>query len=363
MLKKRRQRGIAEKQRQVRQLLWEPKPVQIRKEHAAIMIQKAFRAYKIRKARNAIRALEGDLNYSATIKVQRAFRSRARRRLQRKKQELRRLSAIKFTVSKEHEIGIEDTRRFYELQDELAAETDKLINKKLLLRPSTRFSVVWKILFIICIVVEISQLIAKPWLDSFESQRKGEPMTMSDFVALSFVPTRASQRPECVSTEQRNIFRSRSRTTKKQINTSRNEEDDLPWYCKPPGADIQEGFSDVISLLLVPVPVAEWPDCRDARGKPWRIQKAFSKRWYCYEPYRTAHAFYRKVFDFILEEFLVLASIVCFLDAFVTFFTGELDDSTGVLTPKSMFARRANCSTATGESKTRGIFFYTQVLN
>ena len=45
------------------------------------------------------------------------------------------------------------------------------------------------------------------------------------------------------------------------------------------------------------------------------------------------------MFDFILEEFLILVSIVCFLDVFVVFFTGELDAVTGELLPKPFVAR------------------------
>jgi hypothetical protein len=43
--------------------------------------------------------------------------------------------------------------------------------------------------------------------------------------------------------------------------------------------------------------------------------------------------------DFFLEEFLIVVSIVCFLDVFITFFTGELDSETGNLNPKPFFPR------------------------
>jgi hypothetical protein len=43
--------------------------------------------------------------------------------------------------------------------------------------------------------------------------------------------------------------------------------------------------------------------------------------------------------DFLVDEFKVVVSIVCFLDVFVTFFTGEIDAITGYIVPKPFFNR------------------------
>jgi hypothetical protein len=346
MLKKRSQKTIADKQRRVRQLLWEGKPVHVREDEAARMIQSIFRAYKARKAIIALKALRGDKQYLAAIKVQRALRSslsRGRKRLRSKKEELVHLSTKR--SDQKETLDHHEERRFYELQDELATEAKTLINRKLLLRPNTRFSVMWKILFISCIVVEISQLLAKPWLDSYTKQRKGEPMAMSEFVALTFTPTRASLLPECgfipesrqgtILNLKAGLFSPRHRVG----NRFNDDTNDVPWFCHTPGFTIQEAYSDLLSLILVPAPVSEWPDCRDTKRRLWQKDESPPKRWYCHEPYSYMHSLYRRVFDFVLEKFLVLVSVVCFLDVFVVFFTGELDELTGKLAPKPWMAR------------------------
>ena len=43
--------------------------------------------------------------------------------------------------------------------------------------------------------------------------------------------------------------------------------------------------------------------------------------------------------DFLVKEFMTVVSIVCFLDVFVTFFTGEIDPTSRELVPKPFFRR------------------------
>lgn len=342
MLKKQRQKRIAEKQRRIRQLLWEEAPLHIREEEAAIMIQSAFRAYMSRKSMDALLLLQGDSKRIAASRLQRALREslwRARYRLQKKASEFKRISAI----HKEETDALDNDakKRLFQIQDQLAAEAKRLINKKLLLRPNTRFAVAWKSLFILCIIFEIAQLGAKPWLENYKNKGNGERMTMSDFIALSFTPTRASQREECgYRPEKKMISPMNFFSGHRRRLLSKEDKRNLPWYCKRPGATIQEGYSDFVSLVLVPVPVSKWPDCRAGNARRWPNKKENeSRRWYCHEPYSSTHALYRNLVDFILDRFLVIVSLVCFLDVFVTFFTGELDDLSGALVPKPFFAR------------------------
>ncbi len=339
MLMKQRQRIIALKQKRIRQLLWDEKPTRRCKKEAASIIQTSFRAYKVRKETNSLMSILLDKKCLAAIKVQRALRNslvRARRRLQKKKRELRRLSEKR--TRKGSSLDSEEKRRFYQLQDELAQEAQKLINRRLLLRPNTRFSVLWKVVFIICILCEVSELMATPWLDSYKRQRKDRPMTMTEFVAITFTPTRASQRRECSLPQGHWRFRWPGGFHKRH-QTDAAAKDDFPWYCTNPGLAIQEAYSDMISLMLVPAPVSDWPDCRDTKPKYWPKKVTESKRWYCHEPYRSAHRGYRRIFDFLLEEFMLVVSIVCFLDVFIVFFTGEIDEVTGELLPKEFVAR------------------------
>jgi hypothetical protein len=342
MMKKRRQKRIADKQRKVRQLLWDRSPLHIREEGAAIMIQSTFRAHRSRKAINGLKSLQRSAKYVASIKIQRALKDslfRARLRLQMKTSEFRRLCVIHQDMKEE--LDHDAKKRLFELQDELCEEAKRLINKRLLMRPNTRFSVAWKAIFIVCIIVEVAQLASKPWLESYKNHGKGQPMTMPEFIALSFTPTRASQREECgyKSEPKRMLPQGLFLNRQRRKGLSNMDVENLPWYCTHPGSLIQEAYSDVVSLLLVPVPVSEWPDCRETKHRWRKSHKGENRRWYCHEPYSYLHSIYRDIFDFLMDEFLIIVGLVCFLDVFVTFFTGELDELTGELIPKPFFAR------------------------
>ena len=341
MRNKRRQKRIADKQRRVQQLLWTTTPLQIREAQAATIIQRAHRAHMRRKALTVkgLQSSWGDTKHVAAITIQVALRSylfRARLRLRKKASEFQRLCDIQ----QEQKEGLDRQakKRLFELQDELCAEANRLINKRLLLRPNTRFAVAWKVLFVVSVVLEVTQLALKPWFESHKNHGAVQRMSMPDFIALSFVPTRASQRKECGYIPERkgvsslDFFWTRKR--KNQLDAA-----SMPWYCTQPGSSIQEAYSDVLSLLLVPAPASEWPDCRETKHKWRESAKGDSKRWYCHEPYSYLHHIYRRVFDYLLDQFIIIISFVCFLDVFVTFFTGEIHALTGELIPKPFFAR------------------------
>jgi hypothetical protein len=61
--------------------------------------------------------------------------------------------------------------------------------------------------------------------------------------------------------------------------------------------------------------------------------------WYCHNPYASTLFTYINTLKFLIHNFLVLVSCICFLDVFVTFFTGEITEDTGVLVPKAFFTR------------------------
>jgi hypothetical protein len=342
MLKKRRQRRIAEKQRSIRRLLWEKTPIHMRQEGAAVKIQCAYRAHRSRTFMKALKLVHGNAKYLATVTVQRALRDslfRARRRLRKKTLEYKRLCVDH--QDKKKNLDQETKKRFFELRDELCDEAERLINRRLLLRPNTRFAVAWKMLFIVCIVVEVGQLASKPWLESYQDHGKSQPLTMPEFIALSFVPTRASQRKECRYLESKgwsqwSFFFER----KHGAGMSGLDVGVRPWYCTHPASTIQEAYSDAVSLLLVPAPVSKWPECSEIKKRRWRGRGGGdNRRWYCHQPYSSLHSMYRDMIDFLMDKFLIIIGLVCFLDVFVTFFTGELDGQTGELIPKPFFAR------------------------
>jgi hypothetical protein len=333
LLKKRRQRQERKVQKLIRKTLWEKKTGKVKEYDAVLMIQSAYRSYYTRKATRALEAFQGDKKYLAVLKVQRVFRRKlreARDRIQKKHEELKRLEKRQsINVNK---LSDDEKILMYELQDELRKEVQAIVNRKLLMRPNTKFAVTWKYLFIICVSMEITELAMKPLLDSYQNKKSDTPMTTEEFVATTIVPTRVSDLPQCQPSKK---------------NKKRNLEEDLeegtPWYCRKPASTVQEGFRDAVALVWIPAPVSEWPECQEKKRKVWdRIRKRDqedSQRWYCQKPYTSGHSVYRKLVDFFHEELLILVSIVCFLDVFVTFFTGELHLETGNLIPKPFFPR------------------------
>jgi len=341
MRNKRRQKRIADKQRRVQQLLWKTTPLHIRETQAATIIQRAHRAHMRRKALTVkgLTSSWGDTKHVAAIRIQGALRSymfRARWRLRQKTSEFKRLCDMQ--QEKKEDLDGQAKKRLFELQDELCAEASRLINKRLLLRPNTRFAVAWKVLFVVAVVLEVTQLALQPWFESHTNHGVGQHMSMPDFIALSFIPTRASQREECgYIPERMGVFPLDFFSTRKGRN--RLDVASMPWYCTQPGSSIQEAYSDAVSLLLVPAPVSEWPACRKSKAKWRQSDKGDSRRWYCRQPYSYLHRIYRHVFDYLLDQFIIIISFVCFLDVFVTFFTGEIHALTGELIPKPFFSR------------------------
>jgi hypothetical protein len=61
--------------------------------------------------------------------------------------------------------------------------------------------------------------------------------------------------------------------------------------------------------------------------------------WYCGGPYAKIQWVYIQLLQWLLRNTLGFMSLICFLDVFVTFFTGEYDTETGSLMPKPWFAR------------------------
>jgi hypothetical protein len=185
-----------------------------------------------------------------------------------------------------------DRCRMYKLQQELNSEAGKLLNEKLLLRPNTNFAVAWKILFVVAIIFEISQLAMKPWIQKHNHPVTGAPLDFESFMEHHLIPTPVSQLPAC---EIRKV----------------------------------EHGPKVLGLV------------KRAYRKLARREVVLPKShpWYCGPIYSTSQAGYIQMCEFIIHEFLILVGIVCFLDVFVTFFTGEIDQTTGCLSPKPFFAR------------------------
>jgi hypothetical protein len=222
----------------------------------------------------------------------------------------------------------------YTLQDELAAEAKRVLNQSMLLRPNTKFAVVWRLLFVLCVTLEIAQKAVKPLL--VPGKKGAAPLTVGGIVAQVLAPVRASELPQCWP----------------RTPPSANEGDEagFPWYCETPFSTVREVYADAVALAFVSAPAHEWPECRtedEGTGAWARWRGLFSKqapdrappRWYCEGNYARLHSAYRTAVDCLLEKISLLVGVICFLDVPVTFFVGELRPETGVLVPKPFFAR------------------------
>ena len=302
LFKKYHQRREAALAKRLRERLWheQQKDPRALEAAAAIRIQSAYRAKKTRMVVKSLHMMRYKKKELEAIRLQRVLRmllDRARHHVTLKKQELNYLR--KKQRAKELEdmvMNNKDRRRLYELQDELNVEADKLLNHKLLLRPNTTFAVTWKVLFVVCVLFEIGQLAFWPSLVKLEGQNSAKPMNISAVLHTSFVPK----------------------------------------------------------------PVSEWAACSDVHGVEtkasfkWKIIRAIKKLrfqrrlentnrgvkpWFCKVPYSTVQVAFVRVLHILVTDFLVLTGIICFLDVFVTFFTGELSDKNGVLIPKPFLKR------------------------
>eukprot|EP00980_Cylindrotheca_fusiformis_P005739 scaffold1194_cov127-Cylindrotheca_fusiformis.AAC.16 len=333
MNQRRRQRREAKTVKRIRQLLWGRKTSEVlTMAEAATTVQCAYRFHRSQKARHALKLLRADREYIAVAKIQHILRRKAREarlRLKQKKEELERLAKLD-----QERLDEAEKLRFYELQDELVNETKKLIDRKMLIRPNRGFVFYWKLLFIICIAFEICQKVAISWFEiRIQNRKKGD---IALYVVENIVPLRVAELPQCMVVQNKEDAKPRSSFNSTGIKDALF---DRPSYCEEPYATYHDLMRDVLALLVTPKPVSEWAECKPAKWYQLfnRVKKPVP--WYCNERFYSGHAFYRLIASFMWEEFLVLVGIICFMDVFVTFFTGEFHPDNGTLIPKPFFKR------------------------
>jgi hypothetical protein len=214
-------------------------------------------------------------------------RHRARHRLERRRAKA---LAESNTVNNEKNEGFRSPP-VYRLQEELHDEAGHLLNETLLLRPNTSFAVLWKVLFVVAIIFEISQLALKPWLKKYKNADTGRPLDIESIIQHTLIPTPVSQLAVCEV-----------------------QAEDGPRILRV----IRRAFR------------------KFTRRKPPQMKPL---PWYCHKTFATAQTVYIKTFEFLIHEFLVVMGVICFLDVFVTFFTGEIAVDTGIFSPKPFFTR------------------------
>ena len=186
-------------------------------------------------------------------------------------------------------VSIDHRRRMYKLQDELEQRAKELVNKHLLLRPNARFAVVWKVLFIFCVLLDISQQALQPRLRAYKDATTGEAISVEQFLELHLVPKPIQEWKQC-----------------------------------PPRFGNQDGFFHQHLPYLT----------------RWRLGGLLEEPpWYCKDRYIAAQSIWISVLRFCVMQAALIVSIMRYLDVGVTFFIGELSPQTGALVAKSFVKR------------------------
>ena len=360
-IRKRRQYSIAKKQKLIYKFLWKKKSPAEKEQDAAILIQRVWRAYQNQMYHRVVAIFSTkDKRLTSAMKIQLAFRRMAlksRCQLLGKRRELHRLERERIASPKN--LNEDERRRLYELQDTFMTEANKTINKRLLMRPNTKLAVRWNYLFIVCILYEFSHVALRPWLQLPKTKNKKKEdnkvkyISMREFVATSLTPTRVSETPECGY-----LFQKQSwiqRLFHHQYGAGYHDDphhqhnNTIPWMCAEPIVTYRDSFRDIIVLTFSPHPISQWEQCQvrkstliDRLNHLFHNKNKTNKKpppWYCSNPYVTIHNYYRSIWNFVIDETKIVISIVCFLDVFVKFFTGEIDATTGELRPRPFFRR------------------------
>lgn len=317
LIKKYKQRRMAAKIERARILLFKSRlsqlpPEELKKE-AAIMVQRAYRRRQAAKATRALKLIQGNKEQWAAQRMQHIFRAKLKRiraRLLNKKNELNALRKKQHLMEKHREtMSTEERRRMYKLQDELGSEASHLLNKRMLMRPNTRFAVTWKILFVFCVFFEISQIALAPTLATYIDEQSGVKLDIGKVLELNLVPDPVAEWKQCGAVH------------------------------VPIARHIVKRGPPLIQWIKKIGRKAQEDTLHEVEDEEERKAKELLTPWYCHKPYSTAQGLYIQFLKIAIHEFLVFVGLVCFLDVFVTFFTGELHPDNGNLVPKPFFAR------------------------
>lgn len=293
LLMKLRQRKDAVVAMKIRRILWKKMTVEERQAKAARGIQSMYRSYQVRRARWALAIFQCHMDELAAIRVQRVLRKilyRARCRIKQKRTELKKLEATEQcavrTGRRRMTMSPYDRKRLYQLQDEMKTSTSsQSIDRRLLLRPNTRFAVVWKSFFVLCVIIEICELAVNPLLAVQKNNTSGVSPTFSSKLEGWMVPLPVSELKECSCLE--------------------NERNELN------------------SWIL-------------ASTRPTRCP---SDPWFCSQTFINAQSVYIAVMLFILKHSMAIVACIVFLDVPIHFYTGELCPEMGSVIPKPFLIR------------------------
>lgn len=294
LLKKYRQRLKAMRAEKARKRQWRQLGPEELEEEAATLIQAQYRYYTTRRTYKVLKLFYLSKKEAAMLRINglmRSWAARARGRVKKKEEELRRLSTKQVRTG--NYLTTVEKRRLYQLEHQLGKGMKTEKSRSMLLRPNTPFAIVWKVLFVVCVLFEITHKAISPRMQA----------------------------------------QLRHKETSERLDSS---------------------ISVVWEHHLVPETMDKWSECTTVResknglaGKMGKLKSAFYKKaatntgkaWYCSPPYSSVHSVYSSLVRFVVKEFLVIIGTIYFTDVFVTFFTGELCDKTGSLIPKPFVKR------------------------
>jgi len=276
LFKKRRQAHEARIARRLRRSRMSDMTQTEREIYVATKLQAIFRRRRLRKAMRVFASKEE----TAALLIQRTYRRRAAER-KASLMKTDQLYGVLMEAWRANDRQMADTERTEERQRVAASIALGRDEPPLLLRPNTRFAVTWKLLFVVCIVLELTSV---AFSHRFGGGEAGKKMSVDELLKAGVVPGRGGD----VCAERR------------------------------PGP-----FGHVGRAFGALLPPGE--------------KVAAAAHGACPAP--AASLYVLTALAVISYVIVPAVHLICFLDVPVTFLTGELDDRTGVLIPKPFFPR------------------------
>jgi hypothetical protein len=280
----RRQRKIMERARQRQWRILKKKERQVK---ASKIIQSTYRSYRQRQDCFQMVVLRQTINDMAARKIQFALRDMLENCRIKKLERERELELLEGKKSlslrpgtKMKRLSSSDRERLQELRQENARHYKPAsIDRRLLMRPDTKFQLIWQSLFVCCVLVELLLHGLNMRLSS-----KGDHTIKTKLQEL-IIPIPVTQHKQCPClTHVRHDLSKWDRHVSKE---------------------------------------------KKCRGEPW----------YCHPLYYHSQIAYIGTMMFIMEQIRGLLALVTLLDVPMFFYTGNYEPDTSVLIPKPFFER------------------------
>jgi len=236
IIKIRKQRYQASKAHAYRRKVFYNCSLEKREELAAIRLQMRFRGKKARREAELLKNRERKM-VGLIHSVLLARAAKAKVEVQRKKNEL-----LKLTKKSSSRDG--DKVRLKKLQLELGNISKEKQLKNMLLRPDSKFLIGWKVMFIICIAIEMAHKAFPPKL----ADNMDEALSLQLNLEGVFIPERIEDWASCMNDtgESKRFLGLFDATTANDTFDS----SEMPWYCHTQCKTLQSAYIHVIQLLI-----------------------------------------------------------------------------------------------------------------